>query len=380
MHRTFVFVLLLILAAACTQAPTAPPTIPESTTTPVPPAQAPTMTSTPPEATATPLPPTPAPPTLTPLPPTSTPTPEPTGDGVHWTKHPSNPVLDVGPESAWDDTLVGEPRVLWTENGYHMLFVGFDGTREGDGYSPFYGYGLGVATSQDGVAWGRADGNPVLSLAGQGFGMLWHGGVIVQGEYTTYYSIGDTLGGRTGLRIYRATSPDGLTWTPDERPVIDLGAPGSYDDYDAFAPSVLLEDGVYKMWYTASQENVGLTIAYATSTDGITWVKEASNPVLAEQGAYYPSVIKVGDTYMMWYSLPDREDDGHTAIYLATSPDGIIWTPHPDNPVLTHGQEGEWDGKSVLEPSVYFDGRVYHMWFTGASGPFQEKIGYATSP
>lgn len=36
--------------------------------------------------------------------------------------------------------------------------------------------------------------------------------------------------------------------------------------------------------------------------------------------------------------------------------------------------------RGCIEPSVYFDGRVFHMWFTGSSGSLLEKIGYATSP
>ena len=358
MRNFLVCSLLLTLALACAQTPAATPTPPEPTTTPTP---------------------TPVPATPTPEPPT--PTPQPTGDGVHWTKHPANPVLDVGPQGAWDDTLVGEPRVLRTETGFHMLFVGFDGTKEGSGYSHFYGYGLGAATSEDGIVWQRQSDGPALKLAGKEFGMLWHGGVIEQGQYVTYYTLGNTLAGRTGSRIYRAASPDGKTWTPDDKPALDLGKPGSYDDYDVLGPSLLVENGVYKMWYTAGGgPGTGMTIAYATSPDGITWTKYEKNPVMAEKGAYYPAVLKVGETYMMWYSLPDKNDKGHTAIYLATSPDGITWTQHPDNPVLRHGEEAAWDGKTVFEPSVYFDGRVYHMWFTGVNGPFQEKIGYATSP
>jgi ADP-ribose pyrophosphatase YjhB (NUDIX family)/predicted GH43/DUF377 family glycosyl hydrolase len=391
MRKSISIILVLIFATACATAQ------PAATTSPLPTTALPNITNTPAASVNTPSPeivqsstpiasatrPQPTA-TATPLPPTATSTPtdtlEPTGDGVHWTKHPNNPVLDVGLDGAWDDTLVGEPRVLRTADGFYMIYAGFDGTQEGGKFSPFYGYGLGAATSGDGISWEKRGDAPMLSLSGQEFGMLWHGGVFEQGQYITYYSLGSTRGGRTGTRIYRATSPDGQTWTPDSTPIIDLGAAGTYDDYDVYAPCILIENGEYKMWYTALSETAGTSIAYATSTDGVTWAKYAGNPVLAQKGAYYPAVLKVADVYMMWYSLPNPDDDKHAAIFLATSPDGISWTPHPENPVLLRGQEGDWDSKSVLEPSVYFDGRVFHMWFTGSSGPFQEKIGYATSP
>lgn len=200
-------------------------------------------------------------PTETPKPPTPTFTPEPTGDGINWTKHPYNPVLDVGAD------VVGEARVLLIDDGFHMIYVGQDGTQEGGSISPFYGYALGVATSANGKTWDKQESSPIIALTGTDFGMLWHASVFQEGDYYTYYSPG-TMGGRVGYRIYLATSSDGLTWTPGDAPVIDLGAPGSYDGVDVLAPFVLFDDG-------------------------------------------------------------------------------ISWTPHPNNPVLTPGEEGEWDSEAV---------------------------------
>jgi len=308
------------------------------------------------------------------LPPTVSPTPEPTGDGIHWTVHP-NPVLDVGPDGAWDQTLVGEPRVFRNGDLFNMIFVGQDGTRaSGGSISPFYGYSLGLATSSDGVAWEKAAFNPILGLKGSEFGMLWHGGVLQQDGYFVYYILGSTRGGRVGQRIYLATSPDGQTWTPHPDPVIDLGPKGSYDGYTLAASTVLVEEGIFKMWYNGIDAAGRMTINYATSPDGFAWTKYEGNPVVdlgPDTAAYYPSVVRVGATYMMWFTSK--------GIRMATSADGITWDIYPD-PVLEKGPEGSWYGHSVLEPSVYFDGRVFHLWFTGSSGPFKEKIGYATSP
>jgi len=365
--------IIILLLAACQPAP-ATESAPTSqaiapSATPLPPAsstpQPPTATLEPP--TATPIPPSP-----TPEPPT--PTPEPTGDGVHWTIHP-DPVLDVGPEGAWDQALVGEPRVFRAGDLFNMIFVGQDGTRASSGKtSPFYGYSLGMAASADGLNWEKAAFNPILGLQGEEFGMLWHGGVLEQDGFFVYYILGSTRGGRVGQRIYLATSPDGQTWTPHPDPVVDLGPAGSYDGFTLAASTVLVDEGVFKMWYNGIDAAGRMTINYATSPDGFSWTKYEGNPVIdlgADTAAYYPSVIKVGETYRMWFT--------HQGIRMATSTDGLAWDIYPD-PVLEKGPEGSWYSHGVLEPSVYFDGRVFHLWFTGSSGPFLEKIGYATSP
>ena len=257
-----------------------------------------------------------------------------------------------------------------------MIYAGQDGTTdEAGGVSPFFGYGLGVATSGDGVAWDRAPLNPFITLGEGQYGMFWHGSSVVEGEFRSYYAIGDVIDDRSGYRIYGATSPDGETWTPGPDPIIDLGPLDSYDGSDALAPTILVEGGVHKMWYNAIDIAGKMTIAHATSADGVTWVKHEANPVVdlgPDAGPYYPTVLRMGDTYMMWFG-------GADGIHLATSPDGVTWAIG-DVPVLTPGAEGDWDSDAVYEPMVLFDGQKFHMWFTGSAGPFVERIGYATSP
>jgi predicted GH43/DUF377 family glycosyl hydrolase len=64
-------------------------------------------------------------------------------DGAHWQKLRSNPVLDLGPDGAFDENL-GQPAVWQSHGQYWMLYTGRD-RRE---YRR-----LGLARSIDGVAW-----------------------------------------------------------------------------------------------------------------------------------------------------------------------------------------------------------------------------------
>jgi predicted GH43/DUF377 family glycosyl hydrolase len=92
-----------------------------------------------------------------------------------------------------------------------------------------------------------------------------------------------------------------------------------------------------------------------------------------------PSVIKVGSTYMMYYEGQDKTTYAWH-IGLATSTDGITWTRSASNPVLSPGSSGVWDEFEVRYPSVHYDGSTYRMWYWGRGSIDKgAMIGFATS-
>ena len=184
-------------------------------------------------------------------------------------------------------------------------------------------------------------------------------------------------------RIGYATSTDGVHWTKySGNPVLDVGSSGSWDAGGVYNPSVIKDGGVYKMWYHGYSDMS--RIGYATSTDGINWTKHPNNPVLDlgpdgtwdYHGVGAPTVIKDGNLYKMWYI---GYDGWWWRIGYATSPDGINWTKHPNNPVIREGAEGSWEEGHVWMPSVIKDGNTYHMLYTGTDPDDIYHIGYATS-
>ena len=114
------------------------------------------------------------------------------------------------------------------------------------------------------------------------------------------------------------------------------------------------------------------------------WARYPGNPVLTEgapgswddHGATFASVI--WDSAAVEFRMYYHGFSGSThQIGLATSPDGMNWTKHAGNPIMTPGPAA-WDGGSVRVPMVWKEGADYHMIYTGAgSGGMQ--IGYATS-
>ena len=79
---------------------------------------------------------------------------------------------------------------------------------------------------------------------------------------------------------------------------------------------------------------VSLVLSPSLCLAQTSWTKFAGNPVLDSGSGfrhlYQPSVIKENGIYKMWHAV-DNPPDG---IYYATSQDGITWTHHPANPVL----------------------------------------------
>lgn len=143
--------------------------------------------------------------------------------------------------------------------------------------------------------------------------------------------------------------------------------------------SVLKVDDTYHMYYHSGYGNIG----HATSADGKTWVKDAANnPVLDvsvgewdSDAVGVPMVWKEGSIwYMLYRGQPALT--GGDATGLATSADGITWTKSASNPVL-QGEADKWDTGAETW-GVIKRGSIYYLYYESRS-PVERKIGVATS-
>jgi len=314
-----------------------------------------------------------------------------------WERYEGNPMLDKGPNGEWDGFSVYGPSVLFDKNDpdpahrYKMWYSGSD-----DGFLP--SKRIGYATSSDGILWEKHPANPVLNMGPRSWDDARVGCPTVildttdpdpARRYKMWYHGYDGLHWRIGY----ATSPDGIVWAKHSaNPVINLGSGGAWDDFHVFSPTVILDSTDpghrYKMWYSGDDGYNGKNrIGYATSPDGIVWIKHPGNPVLdlgpsgAWDSAYAQdaAVLFNGEEYEMWYCGTTEHGPGNNRIGYATSPDGIVWIKHPGNPVLDLGPGGAWDDLHVFEPSILLDGTDYRMWYSGYDGSHY-RIGYATAP
>jgi hypothetical protein len=195
------------------------------------------------------------------------------------------------------------------------------------------------------VTWTK-NSTAVLSGGGNPFTDFDAGGierpmVIIDGtnSYKMYYTGKGIVSGVPETRILYGFSSDGINWTADhDTPLINVGGTGAFDEKHTGFCWVIKNGSTYKMWYSGNNNTApdgpGWQVGYAESSDGTTWVKYGSNPVLPkgsggqwdEAGVGAPTVIWDSDSnlYKMWYVGWNAAEQ--YGIGYATSPDGTTWT------------------------------------------------------
>jgi len=185
-----------------------------------------------------------------------------------------------------------------------------------------------------------------------------------------------------------ATSPDGVDWTRrSAEPVLSPEEP--WEKVAVMCPHVLWDEDSrrYRMWYSAGEQYEPNAIGYATSPDGLHWVKHKGNPVFAADPAREweqhkvtaCQVIPAGDWHLMFYI--GFRNEHQAQIGLARSRDGITdWQRHPANPIIFPVKDA-WDGDACYKPFAIFDEKNdrWMLWYNGRNGGV-EQIGLAVHP
>ncbi|OFX56552.1 MAG: hypothetical protein A2046_09695, partial [Bacteroidetes bacterium GWA2_30_7] len=260
-------------------------------------------------------------------------------DGINWTKH-NSPVIDLGIAGEWDSGWLDTPEIVKDNTGYKMYYYG-DTIQQFAAISS----AIGVATSNDGINWYKHPNNPIFTKGNVG---EWDGSWVestnvnfdtVTGEYKMWYNGVDTTTWKINIGL--ATSTDGVNWSKYvNNPVVQTGNWGEYDDMWLGTPTVLKMDNFYEMWYSATSTNSynyvtasfdTVSICYATSIDGINWLKHSNNPLFHTFTAPYDSLVDRGgpwapsvifnpntNSFMMWFEA--HGGNSNFNISLATAP------------------------------------------------------------
>jgi predicted GH43/DUF377 family glycosyl hydrolase len=294
----------------------------------------------------------------------------------NWEKYENNPVLTTGDEAMWDEYGVSMGAVLKFDNQYHLWYNGR--------MSEISNWQIGYAWSDDGINWTKYP-FPVITYGTFG---NWDNyrrlGAVIRVNDTLKMWFVATKDMPFEMQLGYAWSTDGISWHIHPEPVLSNGQDGAWDDFRIFEPSVVYTGGEYHMWYSGyDDEDYTPKIGYASSVDGIYWVKDVeNNPVLEGgiEGSYieewvcFPNVLRIDGMFKMWFSGHDVFE--HYRIGYAESENGIEWDYITEEPVLTIGANETWDDIMVCHPSVMIDNNQYKMWYSGNDGS-RYKIGLA---
>ncbi|GEM_PF-2289437 len=174
-----------------------------------------------------------------------------------------------------------------------------------------------------------------------------------------------------------------VNFTPSPgNPVLNPGAPGSWDENIRERGWVMYENGVYYMWYGGWQGAYNLSVpqllklGYASSTDGINWTKHSANPVHSQNWTEDVVVVKDGNTYYLYAENEYTGDGDGALIDLYTSTDRINWARY--GTVLRPSGSG-WEAGDVGTPTVWKEGNTWYMLYEGLGAGFAGQVGLATS-
>lgn len=174
-------------------------------------------------------------------------------DGVRFERAGDTPVL--APTRGWyDNDAVYSPTVLRTPEGYVAVYVGHaytDMSRIG-GKGGVY---LLAAHSPDGVRWTKRD----TPIAGPGRLSGWMRDGVAEpylvaapdGTYLLFFTGLDDQ--RRAIGVATAPSPLG-PWSFRQAPLLTPGREGAPDEHQVLAPAVLIENGRIRIWYLAADK------------------------------------------------------------------------------------------------------------------------------
>lgn len=232
-------------------------------------------------------------------------------------------------------------------------------------------------------AWRDYTNNPILSPGSSG---SWDAGaietmtVVRVGDWYHLYYEGWAAGKPNGLgviQIGHALSREGVHWTKDPaNPVLPRGTGNDWDYNGTWDPFVIYEDGMFKMWYGGSSGDDVCEWGYATSRDGVHFVKQCRLSHLGRVEDDHVVHDQKSGRYFMYYWDRHYEPQG---LYCAQSPNETNFDFAGAQPVHIAGLP--YTNTMYKFPHVFQDGGQWFMYFgkfvrPGCSGCW---TGFATS-
>jgi hypothetical protein len=212
------------------------------------------------------------------------------------------------------------------------------------------------------------------------------------GVYKVYFATRDAQNRSRGAYFVFDIRRPFETLDHSRRPLLDLGPLGAFDDSGVMPSGLVDHGGLRYLYYTGWSRTVDVPFAFhvglAVSSDGgQAYERPHLAPVLGRNrhdpyitGA--PYVLLEGGVFRMWYISAtkwERENESakpkhYYTIKHADSDDGFVWRTNADLCLAYEAQE-----YAIARPIVRRMADGYEMWFTFRGGAETYRLGVARS-
>jgi predicted GH43/DUF377 family glycosyl hydrolase len=303
--------------------------------------------------------------------------------GLVFKKHPELIFEPTNRQGDFDSQEIDSPKVVKFGNSFYMFYVGWDGEKNR----------IGLAKSQDLIKWERC--GLVLDTGEKG---TWDSGSVAgpypfieNNQIYLFYCGFSRKGYERGKGCIGMAKGSGIEQFSriSQSPVLYPGKKNSGWSTVCLYQSFVIKSGEhYFMFFNGKSryqwpwsEDIGL----ATSKDLKNWMPHSHNPVLVHgQGGEWTSPI-IGDPWiirrsgcweMYFFALDGQKD--LASVVLATSKDLYSWDMSL-NPLVTPGPAGTFDEKYAHKPSLLKKDGNYYMFYSAVNRQGHRAIAMASS-
>jgi predicted GH43/DUF377 family glycosyl hydrolase len=230
-------------------------------------------------------------------------------DGISWTKYSGNPVLRAGVDS-YDRTNLNDPEVVYHNNTFHLWYGGnhlWYGGNHGNQGGGMQDVDICYATSPDGFNWTKSASNPVMQNGGEAWNRHALRPFDVQMNGTTfvmYYKAVTATGGGPKPWLALATSTDGVSWVQNTSNPLRQSPANGWEEGQTECGTWETANGTHRIWTMA--DGTPWKLGYIWSKNGVDWT-DSGGPILSPKGGTiysshikFPAIVKEGDTYLLY--------------------------------------------------------------------------------
>lgn len=219
-------------------------------------------------------------------------------DGRHWEKVTTmlKPIKDT-----WE-SIVNRGCVIKVDSLWYLFYTGQNMDNSA----------IGLAVSKDGLKYKRFKKNPILIPSCEYENKSVMNPCVIFDKtrkvFRMWYSAGETY--EPDVICYAESHSGGGMWKKKkENPIFVKDKNKKWEQYKIGGCQVLYDKGKYYMFYIGYQNLDVARICYSTSSDGIKWIRENNNLLIAPSkngwdadAIYKPTVVNMKDSILMWYN------------------------------------------------------------------------------